>query len=78
MYAVLRAETRLPEDTTALAEEVQAALDEAFHEDGYTRGTYDISGFEGDAELLIWWACRSVDVLQDSFSLSLTLARAVD
>jgi chlorite dismutase len=69
MYAVFRAETRLPEGSRqALAEEAQAFLDEVLQKDVYTRGTYDLSGFKGDAELLVWWTCPDVDVLQDAYA----------
>ena len=68
MYAVFTASSRLPEDRTALADEAQQFLDTALLKDVYTRGTYDVSGFKGDAELLVWWTCPDVDVLQDTYN----------
>jgi hydrogen peroxide-dependent heme synthase len=69
MYAVFRAETRLPDEARQdLAAEAQAFLDEALHKDVYTRGTYDVSGYKGDADLLVWWTCPDPDVLQDTYA----------
>jgi hydrogen peroxide-dependent heme synthase len=69
MYAVFRAEQRLPEGSRqALAEEAQNFLDTALQKDVYTRGTYDLGGFKAEAELLVWWTCPDVDVLQDTYS----------
>jgi hydrogen peroxide-dependent heme synthase len=68
MYAVFRAETRLPEDRTPLAQEAQALLDEVLQKDVYTRGTYDVSGFKGDADVLLWWTCPDPDVLQEAYA----------
>ena len=69
MYAVFRATTPLPDDERAgLAEQAQAFLDAALAKDVYTRGTYDVAGFKADAELLVWWTCPDVDVLQDTYN----------
>jgi chlorite dismutase len=34
----------------------------------YTRGTYDVSGLKAEADLLVWWTCPDIDVLQDTYS----------
>jgi chlorite dismutase len=68
MYAVFTAETPLPEDRTSLAEDAQQFLDAALQKDVYTRGTYDLAGFKAEAELLVWWTCPEVDVLQDTYN----------
>ena len=67
MYAVFRAEARLPEDRAALAEEAQGLLDAVLDKGVYTRGTYDIAGYKGDADLLVWWTCPDPDVLQETY-----------
>ena len=67
MYAVFQATTPLPEDRSALVEETQAFLDAALQKDVYTRGTYDVSGFKADADLLVWWTCPDPDVLQETY-----------
>lgn len=68
LYAVFRADQRLPDDRTAVAQEAQAFLDAALGKGVYTRGTYDVSGYKGDADLLVWWTCEDPDVLQDTYA----------
>ncbi len=68
MYAVFDATLPLPQDRTSLVEEMQGFLDAALQKDVYTRGTYDVAGFKSDANLLVWWTCPEVDVLQDTYN----------
>ena len=68
MYAVFSVTTPLPEDRTAIAADAQQFLDAALQKEVYTRGTYDVAGFKADAELLVWWTCPDVDVLQDTYN----------
>ena len=68
MYAVFAARTPLPDDRAAIAGEAQAFLDAALEKDVYTRGSYDVSGYKGDADLLMWWTCPDPDVLQDTYA----------
>jgi chlorite dismutase len=69
MYSVFKSVTPLPDDErAALGEEMQAFLDAAQEKDVYTRGTYDVSGLKADADILIWWTCADIDVLQDTYS----------
>ena len=69
MYSVFKSATPLPDDGRAdLAEEMQAFLDAAAEKGVYTRGTYDVSGLKADADILIWWTCPDIDVLQDTYS----------
>ena len=67
-YAVFKATTPLPEDRSGIAAGAQALLDEVLQKDVYTRGTYDVSGYKADADLLVWWTCPDPDVLQDAYS----------
>ena len=67
-YAVFKAVRPLPEDRAALTQEAQGLLDEALEKDVYTRGTYDVSGYKAEADLLVWWTCPDVDVLQDTYA----------
>ncbi len=67
-YAVFRAPKPLPQDRTELTAEAEALLEQSLAKDVYTRGTYDISGYRGDADLLIWWTCPDPDVLQETYS----------
>ncbi len=73
-YAVFRAVKPLPEDRSQIAAEAQGLLDEVLEKDVYTRGTYDVSGYKADADLLIWWTCPDPDVLQDAYSRFRTTA----
>ncbi len=68
MYAVFRAVTPLPSDRSVLADEAQGLLDEVLEKDVYTRGTYDVSGYKAEADLLVWWTCPDPDVLQEAYS----------
>ena len=69
MYSVFRSAAPLPDqERPALAEEFQGFLDAAAEKGVYTRGTYDLSGLKADADILIWWTCPDIDVLQDTYS----------
>ena len=67
-YSVFRARGPLPQDRTELTAEAEALLEQALAKDVYTRGTYDISGYRADADLMIWWTCPDPDVLQENYS----------
>ena len=68
-YAVFRATTPLPDVARGeVAAEAQELLDQALEKDVYTRGTYDVSGYRADADLLVWWTCPDPDVLQETYS----------
>ena len=66
-YAVFAAVDPLPADRTPVAAEAQGLLDELLEKDVYTRGTYDLSGYKADADLLVWWTSPDPDVLQDAY-----------
>ena len=68
MYAVFQATTPLPEERSPIAEDAQLFLDAVLQKDVYTRGTYDVAGFKAEADLLVWWTCPDVDVLQETYS----------
>jgi peroxiredoxin len=69
MYSVFKSAAPLPDDDRpSLAEEMQGFLDAAAEKGVYTRGTYDVSGLKADADILIWWTCPDIDVLQDTYS----------
>ena len=67
-YAVFKAVGRLPEDRTELVAEAQGLLDEVLGKDVYTRGTYDLTGFKAEADLMLWLTCPDIDVLQDAYA----------
>ncbi|WP_433675180.1 hydrogen peroxide-dependent heme synthase [Microbacterium gorillae] len=62
MYAVFRA-TRSGEGASAA---VVQALESSAH-DVTLRGTYDVSGFRADADVLIWWHGPTVENLQAAY-----------
>ncbi len=72
MYAVFRGRTdtaRLDDGAReAAAAEADALLEAALAKDVYTRGTYNVSGYRGDADLLVWWTCPDVDELQATYN----------
>jgi peroxiredoxin len=67
-YSVFRATGPLPTDRTALAAEAEELLEQVLSKDVYTRGSYDVSGYRADADLLMWWTCPDPDVLQETYS----------
>ena len=67
-YAVFRAPAAAARRTAReLTAEAEALLEQALAKDVYTRGTYDISGYRADADLMIWWTCPDPDVLQETY-----------
>jgi peroxiredoxin len=66
-YSVFRVRGPLPQDRTKLIAEAEGLLEQALAKDVYTRGTYDISGYRADADLMIWWTCPDPDVLQETY-----------
>ena len=71
-YSVFRART----DSTRLndgergsaAAEADALLAELLAKEVYTRGTYTVSGYRADADLLVWWTCPDPDGLQSAYT----------
>lgn len=51
-----------------VAAEIDALLEQATAKDVITRGTYDVSAFRADADLLIWWHASSPDDLQEVYA----------
>jgi chlorite dismutase len=68
MWSVFRSAARLPEDRTPLVSEVDGLLEEVAQKGVYTRGTYDVSGFKADADVLLWWTSPDSDGLQETYS----------
>jgi len=67
-YSVFRAPASLPDGRAELADEAEGLLEQVLAKDVYTRGTYDISGYRADADLMIWWTCPDPDVLQETYA----------
>jgi chlorite dismutase len=49
------------------AAEPQSVLDTAVAKGVTTRGSYDVSGYRADADLLVWLVAPDVDALQDTY-----------
>jgi hydrogen peroxide-dependent heme synthase len=68
MWSVFRLARPLPEgDRTALADEVQALVDELAGKDVVVRGTYDVAGLRADADLMVWWHAETAEALQEAY-----------
>jgi chlorite dismutase len=68
MWSVFRLARPLPEgDRTALADEVQALVDELAGKDVVVRGTYDVAGLRADADLMVWWHAETAEGLQEAY-----------
>ncbi len=64
MWSVFEQVERLPEDRTALLEELASLTSEVEADGVVTRGWYDIRGMRAGADLLIWWHADNVEALQ--------------
>ena len=68
MYAVFKSTTPIADGVrTEVGAEAQELLDTLLGKDVYTRGSYDISGYKAEADVLMWWTCPDPDVLQDAY-----------
>src|SRR5947208_11244961 len=69
MYAVFKVRPgTLPEDRGAVAVEVDELLEQYAAKGVVTRGTYDVSGYRADADLLLWLVSESPDALQECYA----------
>jgi hydrogen peroxide-dependent heme synthase len=55
-------------DRQRITAEVSSVLAQAEGKGVITRGTYDVSGFRADADLMFWWVADQPDDLQDVYS----------
>lgn len=69
MWSVFRLDDVLGDaDRGAEAEELQAFYDKLATDDVIVRGTYDVSGFRADADVMIWWHAEQSEQLQAAYS----------
>jgi chlorite dismutase len=66
-YSVFRVRGALPDDRSRLADEVETLMEQLAAKEVYTRGSYDLSGYRADADLMFWWTCPDVDALQETY-----------
>lgn len=67
MWSVFRATRPLGGDRAQLAGEVQELYDGLAAKDVVVRGSYDVSGYRADADLMVWWHAPSADDLQEAY-----------
>ncbi len=69
MWSVFRVRDPLPDDgRAAIAAEAEEMLEQAAAKGVVTRGSYDVSGFRADADLMMWWVAPTSDDLQEVYS----------
>lgn len=67
MYAVFKSVSPIADAVrTEVGAEAQELLDILLAKEVYTRGSYDLSGYKAEADVLMWWTCPNPDVLQDA------------
>ena len=68
MWSVFRVREPLPEgNRDQLAAEADAVLEQAAAKGVVTRGSYDVSGFRADADLMMWWVAPTSEDLQEVY-----------
>lgn len=69
MYSVFR-RTDLPRDVEEATHLAQKALEQvqAVSDDLMIRGWYDVSGFNADADLMVWWHASEYEDLQRAYN----------
>ncbi|MEU3986171.1 hydrogen peroxide-dependent heme synthase [Streptomyces sp. NPDC026672] len=66
LWSVFRLRDVLPPERSGLADEVTDLFEELAAEDVTMRGTYHVSGFRADADVMIWWHAETSEALQDA------------
>ncbi|WP_067439129.1 hydrogen peroxide-dependent heme synthase [Nocardioides jensenii] len=56
------------EDRAAEAQELAAFYEKLAADDVVVRGTYDVSGFRADADVMIWWHAEESEKLQAAYN----------
>ncbi len=68
MWSVFRVREPLPDGGRAeMAAEAEALLEQAAAKGVVTRGSYDVSGFRADADLMMWWVAPTPEELQEVY-----------
>ncbi len=68
MWSVFRLRSPLPDDRTAVANEVDELFEQLAAKDVVVRGVYDVAGLRADADLMVWWHAESSDDLQEAYN----------
>ncbi len=67
-WSVFASATPLPDDRTAIADEVTELFEQLAAKDVVVRGTYDVSALRADADVMVWWHAETAEELQDAYS----------
>ena len=68
LYSVFRVRAGvLGEDRSVVAAEVEALIEQYAAKGVVTRGTYDVSGYRADADVMLWLVSESPDALQECY-----------
>jgi peroxiredoxin len=68
MWSVFRIRHALPDDSRdQIAAEADDLLEQAAAKGVVTRGSYDVSGFRADADLMMWWVAPTSEDLQEVY-----------
>jgi len=68
MWSVFRVRAPLPDGSRErIAEEAETLLEQAAGNGVRTRGSYDVSGFRADADLMMWWVAPTSEDLQEVY-----------
>jgi peroxiredoxin len=68
LYAVFRIRPGvLAEDRSAVAREIDELIEQYAAKGVTTRGSYDVSGYRADADLMLWLVSESPDALQEFY-----------
>ena len=68
MWSVFTIVDKVDGDREAIAREADEYLDSLAGKGVTVRGTYNLSGFRAEADLMIWWHGESIDELQKAYS----------
>ncbi|QIX27881.1 chlorite dismutase family protein [Nocardioides sp. JQ2195] len=69
MWSVFKLEDVLGDaDRSAEAQEIEAFYEKLAADDVIVRGTYDVSGFRADADLMVWWHAEQSEKLQAAYN----------
>ena len=82
IWSVFKAKPGALADTerASASAEVEELIESLAAKGVVTRGTYDVSGFRADADLMFWWHAETSELLQEAYSLlrRTRLGRACD
>lgn len=68
MWSVFQAREPLPDSRDQIAAEADVLLEQAAAKGIVTRGSYDVSGFRADADLMLWWVAPTSEDLQEVYA----------